>query len=141
MVGRDNPKTSSRVPSSVWYFSYCLQNFRKIFSPCFKTYRSTLSQLSLRILLFVISANHLSTILSHEECIGIKCNTNRPSHFSIYSCTYANNAITIDQQLIPFVVTGNTATMTMAEDEDSMITTFQRVNSPTVVEIKATKKI
>ena len=55
--------------------------------------------------------------------------------------TYANNAIMIGQQLIPFVVTGNTATMTMAEDEDSMITTFQRVNSPTVVEIKATKKI
>ena len=28
--------------------------------------------------------------------------------------TYANNAIMIGQQLIPFVVTGNTATMTMA---------------------------
>ena len=57
--------------------------------------------------------------------------------------TYANNAITIiGQQLIPFVVTGNTATMTMAEDENNkMIATLQRVSSPTVAEIKAAKKI
>ena len=55
--------------------------------------------------------------------------------------TYANNAITIGQQLIPFVVTGNTATMTMAEDENNkMIATLQRVSSPTVAEIKAAKK-
>ena len=31
--------------------------------------------------------------------------------------------------------------MTMAEGEDSMITTLQRVNSPTVAEIKATKNL
>ena len=55
--------------------------------------------------------------------------------------TYANNAITIGQQLIPFVVTGNTATMTMVDGEDSMIATLQRVSSPTVAEIKAAKKI
>ena len=56
--------------------------------------------------------------------------------------TYANNAITIGQQLMPFVVTGNTATMTMAEDENNkMIATLQRVSSPTVAEIKAAKKI
>ena len=55
--------------------------------------------------------------------------------------TYANNAITIGQQLIPFVVTGNTATMTMSDSEDgTMIATLQRVSSPTVAEIKAAKK-
>ena len=54
--------------------------------------------------------------------------------------TFENNTLKLVGESLPFILTGNTATITIIEGSNTIVTTFERVSLPTVAEIKAAKE-
>ena len=53
--------------------------------------------------------------------------------------TFANGILTIAEGSVAFIITGDTATMTMTNGGNTMVIQLTRVSAPTVAEIKAAK--
>ena len=54
--------------------------------------------------------------------------------------TFENNTLKLVGESLPFILTGNTATITIIEGSNTIVTMLERVSLPTVAEIKAAKK-
>ncbi|EMB42851.1 hypothetical protein HH007_07595 [Treponema denticola] len=54
--------------------------------------------------------------------------------------TFENNTLTLVGESLPFILTGNTATITIIEGSKTIVTMLERVSLPTVAEIKAAKE-
>ena len=54
--------------------------------------------------------------------------------------TFENNTLKLVGESLAFILTGNTATITIIEDSDTIVTTLERVSLPTAAEIKAAKE-
>ena len=54
--------------------------------------------------------------------------------------TFENNMLKLVGESLPFVLTGNTAAITIIEGSNTIVTMLERVSLPTVAEIKAAKK-
>ena len=54
--------------------------------------------------------------------------------------TFENNMLKLVGESLPFILTGNTATITIIEGSNTIVTMLERVSLPTVAEIKAAKK-
>ena len=53
--------------------------------------------------------------------------------------TFVNGILIIAEASVPFIITGDTATMTMTDEGNTMVIQLTRVSAPTVAEIKAAK--